>query len=328
MSREIPSATYRLQLSRRFDLDEARRVLPYLDRLGVDTVYLSPVFSARPGSSHGYDGVDPSRIDADRGGPSAFRRLCRALERRRMGLLLDIVPNHLAASLENPAWVDVLRRGPRSRYSGLFDIDWSRSSSVPVVVLPWLDRDAASAFAAGTLRWEWRRRTLSLRWNGATLPGSIAASRRFRAWVRVSGPIERRGVARSAASRAGALLQRLNEGRTPGAKAQRDRLLEDLHYRLIPWWRVEEINYRRFFDIAGLVGVRSGEPLGFEFMHRGLRWVQTVAPSRFGVRVDHVDGLADPRAYLEQLAAALRKGAARQRRRSPYLIVERILAWD
>jgi (1->4)-alpha-D-glucan 1-alpha-D-glucosylmutase len=98
-----PSATYRLQLSPRFGFRSARRLVPYLDALGVDTVYLSPIFAARPGSSHGYDGLDPGRIDPERGGPREFRRLADALQRQGLGFLVDIVPNHLAADPRGPA---------------------------------------------------------------------------------------------------------------------------------------------------------------------------------------------------------------------------------
>ena len=103
-----PSATYRWQLGPGSGFDEVRRRLPYLRRLGVDTVYLSPVFAARRGSLHGYDGVDPARFDRGRGGEASFRRLARAARRRGLRLLVDIVPNHLAATLVNPAWRDVL----------------------------------------------------------------------------------------------------------------------------------------------------------------------------------------------------------------------------
>ena len=120
----VPIATYRLQINDDFTLHDARAAVPCLARLGISDLYLSPVFEARSGSTHGYDVTDPSRVRESIGGIDALRQLAREAQQHHMGIILDIVPNHMAASVENPWWRDVLRRGRQSDYAAFFDIDW------------------------------------------------------------------------------------------------------------------------------------------------------------------------------------------------------------
>ncbi|MGI0150513.1 MAG: malto-oligosyltrehalose synthase, partial [Thermoplasmata archaeon] len=327
MTPRIPTSTYRLQLSARFGFDRVRRILPYLDRLGVDTVYLSPILASQPGSEHGYDGIDPGRIDPARGGAAGFARLRRDLERRGFGLLVDFVPNHLAASLQNPAWRDVLARGPSSPYARIFDIDWSRGpEGRPAVVLPWLGRSRADAFRRGELAFDLDRGSLSLRFGVRKLPGSPAALRRLMEWDTGAEALPgRRRPDRRRELRE--RLERLNRGVTGRDRSRREQLLTEFSYRLVPWWEVGSVNYRRFFDISGLVGVRPEDPEGFRYLHR---WLLPAARSGAisGIRLDHIDGLADPLGYLRRLRAALAGASSSGRRAAPYLIVEKILARD
>jgi (1->4)-alpha-D-glucan 1-alpha-D-glucosylmutase len=125
--RRVPSSTYRLQLSREFTFADAAALLPYLSELGVGWVYLSPVLQATPGSTHGYDVVDPGTIDEDRGGEAEFDALCREAHRHGLGVLVDIVPNHVGVGRPelNPWWWDVLRHGRDSAHAPAFDIDWA-----------------------------------------------------------------------------------------------------------------------------------------------------------------------------------------------------------
>jgi (1->4)-alpha-D-glucan 1-alpha-D-glucosylmutase len=125
----VPVATYRLQFNREFRFEDAWAIVPYLHRLGISDVYASPVLKARRGSSHGYDVTDPSRLNPELGTERVFEKLCQELRARGMGFLLDIVPNHMAASPENPWWMDVLENGPCSPYASFFDIDWNPSDS-------------------------------------------------------------------------------------------------------------------------------------------------------------------------------------------------------
>ena len=319
-SRWWPSATYRWQLTPTSGFDDVRRHLPYLHRLGVDTVYLSPVFSARHGSQHGYDGVDPSRFDDARGGEAAFRALARAAHRIGLHLLLDIVPNHLAASPENPAWLGVLERGRRSSYARLFDIDWDRfPGRRPQVAVPWLDRPLSEAFRDGTVAFERQGDEVRLRVHGSRLPVSSRALRRACDYARR----EKSARPVRAMARVDRCLARLNRGSTAEELRRRDALLSDLDYRLVPWYEPDAINYRRFADVSDLVAVRPNGRFGFAYLHRGLLRAARRGEVD-GVRVDHVDGIADPAAYLRRLVRELRTGPAR--RRAPYIVVEKILA--
>ena len=315
-----PSATYRWQLGPGSGFDEVRRRLPYLRRLGVDTVYLSPVFAARRGSRHGYDGVDPARFDRGRGGEASFRRLARAARRRGLRLLVDIVPNHLAATLENPAWRDVLEKGQGSPFARLFDIDWVRSPGGRTsLAVPWLDRPLTDAFREGQLAFV---RTLTggyLRCGTAHLPVPPRAFRLVDRWLGPR-PVGERQDRRARSERA---LAAVNQGETPAALRLRETMLSMLAYRLVPGYAVAEINYRRFADISDLIGVRTDTDLGFRYMHRGL--LRAARRKEIdGVRVDHIDGIADPRAYLQRLGKALE--AAARGDRPPYVVVEKVLA--
>jgi (1->4)-alpha-D-glucan 1-alpha-D-glucosylmutase len=148
----VPTSCYRLQLSPAFTFDDARRAAPYLRDLGVGDVYLSPILAARPGSAHGYDVCDPSRVSPDLGGIEALERLAGELRRHDMGLLVDIVPNHMAADHRNPWWWDVLLRGRDSMWAHAFDIDWEAPGADGRMVLPLLGSDRDEAIARGELR--------------------------------------------------------------------------------------------------------------------------------------------------------------------------------
>jgi (1->4)-alpha-D-glucan 1-alpha-D-glucosylmutase len=148
----LPASCYRLQLSPEFTLDDARRAAPYLRDLGVGDLYLSPILAARPGSTHGYDLCDPSRVNPDLGGVEALEGLSAELGRLDMGLLVDIVPNHQAAHHSNPWWWDVLRRGRESVWAHAFDIEWDAPGADGRLVLPLLGSERADAIARGDLR--------------------------------------------------------------------------------------------------------------------------------------------------------------------------------
>ncbi|MEO1019236.1 MAG: alpha-amylase family glycosyl hydrolase, partial [Pseudomonadota bacterium] len=146
-------ATYRLQLRNGFGFEQARALLPYLKRLGISHLYLSPIFKARHGSTHGYDCVDPREIDPVLGGAAGFAELSAELAAQGMGLLLDIVPNHLGVGPENPFWQAMLRDGPRSEAAAFFDVDWEAiAGGVPgKILLPFLGRPLEEVIAAGEL---------------------------------------------------------------------------------------------------------------------------------------------------------------------------------
>ncbi len=250
-----------------FPLGATAEVVGYLSRLGVSHLYSAPLLAATPGSAHGYDVVDPSRVNPELGGSDALASLVARLRAAGMGLVVDIVPNHMGISRPetNPAWWSVLRLGPGSPYAGWFDIDWERG---PVVV-PVLAADAAVddlVLDGDELRYFEHRFPVA--------PGTGGGS---------AGEVHARQF-----------------------------------YRLVAWRRGNsELNYRRFFAVSTLAGVRVEDPAVFEATHAEvLRWVS--AGWVDGIRVDHPDGLRDPGEYLERLRAAAP---------GVWLVVEKILEY-
>ncbi len=343
-------ATYRFQLRAGFGLRDVRDLLPYLDELGVSDVYLSPIQRARPGSEHGYDGVAPSRIDPELGGSEALEALTAALRDRGMGLLLDIVPNHLATSWDNPWWRDVLEHGPASPYAGTFDVDWACEPALPDrVLLPILGQPYGETLEAGELRLERVGGRIAVRFHEHTFPldpatwaplvadlpqlASVVGRIPPRTERSTSAVEQRQAVSGMAhgllAALSGEDLERLEAALrarmgTPGEPRSWDALdeLVDAQAWCLVHWRTgfQRLNYRRFFQITELVGVKVEDEDVFLATHRGLlRLVEEGAVT--AVRVDHVDGLYDPEGYLRRLDAALEQAAGR---RLP-IVVEKIL---
>ena len=260
-----PASTYRLQITAEFDLFEAASRLPYLHDLGVDWVYLSPLLASEPGSAHGYDVVGVDRIDEARGGAAGLEALSAEARRLGMGVLVDIVPNHMgvATPAENPWWWDVLQHGRESTHAGVFDIDWEFGDGrvrIPVLAdedLP--DRGGRIGHLEvvdGELRYHDQRFPLA--------PGT--------------------------ADGAGA------HGVDATAVHARQ------HYELVSWRRADaDLNYRRFFAVSTLAAVRVEDPDVFTDTHAEIgRWFDEELVD--GLRVDHPDGLRDPQGYLDELA--------------------------
>lgn len=282
-----PRATYRFQFHKDFPFDRAEGLLPYLDRLGVSHVYASPITTAAAGSMHGYDVIDPTRINPELGGEEAFRSLSQAARGLGMGVIIDIVPNHMGvAGGGNAWWNDVLTRGEASRYARFFDIDWSRK-----LVLPILGDPLAKVLA----------------------DGQIAVERR-------DGRAE---------------IVAYGEHRLPIRDEDQDRaedvpvaeLLDRQHYRLASW-RVanDELNWRRFFTINDLAGLRVEDDEVFEESH-ALYFRLYEEGLIDGVRIDHVDGLTDPIGYCRKLRARF-DAIPRDDGNRAYIVIEKILAAD
>ncbi len=286
----IPRAVYRLQLTSAFGFDAAAAVVPYLASLGVSHLYLSPILQAAAGSEHGYDVVDPTRVSVELGGEDGFDRLVEAAAANGLGVILDIVPNHMAtAGRANPWWWDVLLRGPASTYARYFDIDWDPSTS------PMKDK-----VLLGVLGDRYGRELESGAFTLAEEDGAMVV--RYHDHAFPIAPETAEGLDLDAVQRDPEAL---------------DELLDRQHYRLA-YWRTaqEELNYRRFFTVDTLIGVRAEDPRVFEDGHRSI--VRRIAAGAVsGVRVDHVDGLRDPSGYLARLRAAAPDA---------YVIVEKILA--
>lgn len=343
-----PIATYRLQFNGRFTLRAAARLVPYLKELGVSHVYASPLLRARGSSTHGYDVVDPARIDPRLGGDAALSTLSSALRRHDMELLLDIVPNHMATGCENAWWLDVLEHGPGSPFAAFFDIDWEadRDSRAPrQVLLPILGDPFGAVLERGELRLRLRDGALWTQYYEHLLPVSIwsyplvidlagGAPRRFAARIRAGSQAARTATRHEAARKLkaafrqlcrrseqvrrqlAAALRRVNgKAGAPDTFSRLERLHDQQHYRLA-WWRSAPhlINYRRFFDINDLVGVRVEKDDVFEATHR-LPLTLFHRGMIAGFRIDHIDGLRDPRRYLSELRRRSLLGAGHGRPR-------------
>ncbi|HZF75394.1 MAG TPA: malto-oligosyltrehalose synthase [Acetobacteraceae bacterium] len=348
----VPRATYRLQFHAGFGFADAARLAPYLARLGVSHVYASPYLKARAGSSHGYDMVDHGSLNPDLGGEAAFREMAAAFQAHGIGQILDFVPNHMGVGgADNPWWLDVLEWGPDSDYAGWFDIDWDpdRRYLTGKLLIPLLGDQYGVVLESGQLElrfdaeagsfavWAYGTHKLPinpLHYTRILGDGHPELERLGDAFAHL--PDSRPHVARRARELQAELarlvrdrpdvrgamedaLARLNgvEGRLDTWRGL-DTLIADQHWR-VAHFRVaaDDINYRRFFNINELAGIRMELPELFDHAHR-LVFDLLRDGTLDGIRIDHVDGLLDPKGYL-----------ARLRERAPrpfYLVVEKILA--
>lgn len=355
----IPRSTYRLQLQRTFGFADALRALPYLERLGVGDLYCSPILTARSGSTHGYDIVDHRRISEELGGSAGFDALSQALRERAMGLLCDVVPNHMGVlCADNGWWMDVLEHGEASVHARAFDIDWHAAIGdlVGKVLVPLLGDHYGDVLERGelVLRFDAGHGRFVLDYHEHRLPidpltaatvlriadrglvhgradpalrqafravvegferlpsrqapadglraqASAACARRLAALVHAHDPV------RAAIDDA---VRRLNE-RSARARNALHALIERQVWRPA-YWRVasDEINYRRFFDVNALAGLRVEDESVFEETHALV--LDLAARSRIdGLRIDHPDGLYDPGTYFERLQRGFAKRTER-----------------
>ncbi|PPH98241.1 malto-oligosyltrehalose synthase [Rathayibacter sp. AY1B7] len=261
----LPASTYRLQIRSAFDLDDAARVADYVRALGADWLYFSPLLKAEPGSDHGYDVVDHTEVDPDRGGAAGLATASAAARAEGLGVLIDIVPNHMgvATPSENSWWWDLLRNGKSSRYATAFDIDWEAGGGklrVPILGDGASEGDSDSELDAlevvgDELHYYENRLPIA---PGTAEPG--------------------------------------DSGRT---------VHERQSYELVNWRRADaELNYRRFFAVNTLAAITVERPEVFDASHAEIvRWFTEGLAD--GLRVDHPDGLADPGGYLDDLARAI-----------------------
>jgi (1->4)-alpha-D-glucan 1-alpha-D-glucosylmutase len=282
-NRRVPTATYRLQIQATFRFDDVAAVADHLANLGVSHAYLSPVLQAAPGSTHGYDVVDHTRLSEEAGGREAFDAMVTALHERGLGVVVDVVPNHMAVPepehLNAPLW-SLLRDGRESPYASWFDVDWDAADGR--IVQPVLGGTLEEVLAGGEI--------------------SLAAD---------GGPGGDETVVRYYGHE---LPVRPGTEQLPLAE-----LLDRQWWRLESWRAAAStLNYRRFFDVGALVAVRVEDKEVFEATHRLL--VDLVQDGLVdGLRIDHPDGLADPRGYLRRLADATD---------AAWVVVEKILEGD
>ncbi len=334
----VPTATYRLQLHAGFTFEQAAGVADYLARLGVSHAYASPYLQAAPHSTHGYDVVNHSRLNDELGAEAGHETFCRTLQRNNLGQVLDIVPNHMAISAQNTWWQDVLRNGPASPFADYFDIDWDPPEPRlrGKVLMPILGDHYGRALEAGLVRLCRNGAAFHVRYYDHVVPVSFCTlgeiietaagqcDNATLAYIADTMNMFRTGgtgvdavrCARDQGVLAGQLSRLLEEdpavARAVDVAVERinadadamDALLARQHYRLA-WWRTasQELNYRRFFDINELVGLRTDREPVFAATHSLiLKWVDEGLID--GLRVDHPDGLRDPEGYFQRLATA------------------------
>ena len=319
--RFVPVSTYRLQIHGGFTLTAARDIVPYLRRLGIGAVYTSPYFAAEPGSTHGYDVTNHNVINPEAGGEEAHTAFTDAVRDAGMQHIVDFVPNHMGISTAtNPWWRDVLANGPDASSAHFFDIDWNpfKTELRRKLLLPILGDQYGQVLERGELRLEYADHQVTLKYFDNHLPINTRSS---------------------------PSLARLEE-LTP---ADRDRVLEEFHgvpgqprsfdalhdllehqaYRLA-YWRTasHEINYRRFFDVNTLAGLRVEDASVFASIHKLL--AKLLHEQRVtGVRIDHPDGLFDPAKYfdmLQDLAAESWDTVRAPGTRPLYVVAEKILS--
>ncbi|MGH8127671.1 MAG: malto-oligosyltrehalose synthase [Gammaproteobacteria bacterium] len=330
-SRQPPfAATYRLQLEANFGFREAAEQVPYLARLGISHLYLSPVMSAVPGSTHGYDMTDPARFDAERGGVAGFNALREALAQGGLHMIVDFVPNHMGAHAANPWWMDLLEWGHASVHDASFDVDWSAEDGrlvVPILGAPLetvLAREEIHLAFEPSGRFDASYFSHRFPLDPATSAILVGlAARRTHSSARVElerlarrlyqlGDVpttERRAIGLRLEAELATLAEEDTIGAALGAAAEwfasdadrMARLLDRQSWRLASWRRgAEDINYRRFFDITGLAALRMERPAVFAALHEGIRELLATGAVG-GLRLDHVDGLVTPRRYLDTL---------------------------
>jgi (1->4)-alpha-D-glucan 1-alpha-D-glucosylmutase len=345
-------ATYRLQVHKEFSLEQAQAIVPYLQRLGVSHVYSSPQLRARSGSTHGYDVVDPLMLNPEIGVEADRRALVDSLHVAGLGMVLDIVPNHMGVGKENPYWQDVLMHGTSSIYADWFDIDWGtgRAMARTRVLLPVLGKELGEAIEGGEIAVAYEAGTFRVTYFDNWFPldpatisdilnhdiGDVRSalgeddpdlqefdeivdglSSMPPRWSTEEGSRdERRRRSEATERRLEALLERSIMFRehvsravrtfATGSQGQRrlKTLLDMQAYELAFWQHASKrINYRRFFDISDLAGVKVENAAVFADTHRViLEWIAD--GSLDGVRVDHIDGLLDPLEYLDRLRRA------------------------
>ena len=350
----VVRATARLQFHRDFPIESGTELVPYLHKLGISHLYASPLLKARPGSTHGYDIVDHNQINPELGGEEALHRLVDALRRHDMGLILDIVPNHMGVGgSDNAWWLDVLEWGRASPYAEFFDIDWFPADPTlhNKLLAPFLGTSYGEALGNGDLRlkfdpddgrffvsaYEAHRFPVAPRDYASVLRaggnGLAALAERFadagpggREAIRRRAELNRQALLDAHRDRP-ALFEAVLAAHDPAdaeGRSRLDRLLDRQHYRLA-WWRAasDEINWRRFFDINGLAGVRVERPDVFDATHAKILSLYA-AGLIDGVRIDHVDGLADPRGYCRKLRRQLETA---HRARPPHLQIGRPVIW-
>ncbi len=350
-------STVRLQFHRGFTFDDATQLVDYFAALGISHVYASPITTAQPGSTHGYDTVDYGRVNPELGGEAGLSRLVTRLRAHSMGLVVDIVPNHMGVGgADNTWWLDILTWGRHSEFARHFDVDWHSPDPAlrGKVLAPFLGAPYGEELQAGSIKlgWDGKHGLFVIEYGPHRFPicpTDYASMFRLAEVPELAPLIEafhQIGTQPEDRPRVNAACERLqafaaDAHHQPALEAVLaahaapevlHRLLERQHFRLA-WWRAaaDEVNWRRFFDISALIGMRVERPEVFEASH-ALIFRLYAEGEIDGVRIDHVDGLAEPREYCQRLRLRLdqlrNQRPAGLRDEPAPLVIEKILARD
>ncbi|WP_231465124.1 malto-oligosyltrehalose synthase [Pedobacter sp. Leaf132] len=284
----IPASTYRIQFHKEFTFKDFEEILPYLHKLGVDTIYASPIFKAFPGSTHGYDVICPLEINPEIGTEKELLDLSARLKKLKMNWIQDIVPNHMAFHPNNSWLMDVLKNGQKSIYSSYFDIDFKSGDGK--IMVPFLGKSLQEAIEDKSIQIKTRDKDFYIASGDDYWPVNMATAR---------------------------ALSKSNLTTINTSAESILRIAESQHYRLCNWQETNErINYRRFFTVNSLICLNIQHPDVFEHYHRYILALCKQCVFQ-GLRIDHIDGLFDVEAYLKRLRTEVGKDA--------YIVVEKIL---
>lgn len=301
----LPDSTYRIQFQTQFRFSDLREQLDYLHQLGISTVYASPITKADQGSTHGYDVTDPNELNSEIGTEEELAQLGSLLKKRKMGWLQDIVPNHMALSVQNGRLMDVLKKGPASAYYEYFDINWQHPDFPGKLMLPVLEEPGP---VPGTVKLAADDKGFRLQYKELQLPVSLPVVNMLKEkFEPANGKYDPETM--------GAFLTMVN------ADEKMMEQILDKQYYVLCYHRdtASRINYRRFFTVNSLICLKMEKEIVFKDYHKKIR--QLYEQQLFqGLRIDHIDGLADPAAYLKRLRKTFGDGC--------YIVAEKILAND
>ena len=336
-----PISTYRIQFHKDFNFSEFQKIVSYLSDLGISTVYASPIFESMPGSTHGYDSLNPNRINPEIGTESQFSEISRTLKDNGIGWLQDIVPNHMAFDTRNPWLNDILEKGRRSPYASFFDVDWNSSVYGGRVMVPFLGVSLDETIKNGELEIDYKDERFVFVYHNNVYPLNL------RSYIRVLSSchkdlshhtrelteqilaVEKIENANLYVDKWKTCIQNVSSFMNlPNTRSCIDSVNDnkellsaiesDQHYHLVHWQETDaRINYRRFFTVNSLICLNMQIRQVFEAFHTYVRSLINQGLID-GLRVDHIDGLNDPASYLDQLRELAGENI--------YLIVEKILA--
>lgn len=339
-----PISTYRLQFHKEFTFDDFEKIIPYLEKSGVGAIYASPVFEATPGSVHGYDGVNPHKINPEIGTEEQLKGLSQRLKERGISWLQDIVPNHMAFDPNNPWLKDVLEKGQQSLYASFFDVPWTGRIYHGKVMIPFLGSPLNEVIRNGELKIDFDEPRFVLKYYESAWPlrlrsyvsilqagegEPVEAIRQLLAQVKeiqkseelmaYKEPLHEFQLQLTALAKnektkdyIKSCLQQINNN-----KELLQKIANEQVYQLCEWQKTDyQINFRRFFTVNGLICLNIQKPEVFQHYHKYIKYLLNEGVFQ-GLRIDHIDGLYDPTGYLQQL----RELAGEE----TYIVVEKIL---